>query len=126
MSMVPDEKSFIFEITGGNGVIYEAFLSLEGEYQTEGAIRYIDCRYREKGKDTREWTWLIGPDLGGTTTEDATNTSVDACLAVINSKIIEQFGEGGNSPEKPINGYQLVLWLLKNGLQVSNNVISRK
>ena len=126
MSSVPNEKSFIFEIISSAGVVYDAFLSLEGDYQTQGAVSYIDCRYREKGQEDKDWTWLVGPNVGGTSNEEETNTSVDACLSVINSAIVSQFGEGGNATSKPLSGYQLVFWILKNGLQVTNNVISRK
>lgn len=120
----PDEKSAQFKIISNDGVVYDAFLDLAGE-DVQGAQRYIDCRYREEGRTDISYSWLIGPNLGSVSTNAETLASFDACLSVINAKILEHFGSSSTTPEMPTSGIPLVLWLLKNGLRVTNNVISR-
>lgn len=120
----PDANSAQFKIISSDGVVYDAFLDLSGD-SSQGAQKFIDCRYREEGRSDLDYSWLIGPDLGSVSTNAETIASFDACLSIINAKILEEFGGSSTTPEMPTSGIPLVLWLLKNGLRVTNNVISR-
>ena len=120
----PDANSAQFKIISSDGVVYDAFLDLAGDV-AQGAQRYIDCRYREEGRSDINYSWLVGPDLGSVSTNAETIASFDACISIINAAILEQFGGSASTPDMPTSGYPLVLWLLKNGLSVTNNVISR-
>lgn len=120
----PDANSAKFKIISSDGVVYDAFLDLSGD-NSQGASKFIDCRYREEGSSDSNYSWLIGPDLGPVSSNAETLASFDACISIINAKILEQFGGSVTTPNMPDSGLPLVLWLLKNGLRVTNNVITR-
>lgn len=118
----PRIDSFTFKITDTDGVVYDAHLSLEGD-QTEGAVRYLACYFRNENNQTADFQFLSGPNILNVSETDITDLNLNAAIRTINDEIQRVFGAATDGI--PTSGYERILWVLKNGLTVSNNVISR-
>ena len=118
----PRIDSFTFKITDTEGVVYDAHLSLEGD-QSEGAVRYLACYFRNENNQTANFQFLSGPNIIDVSTSTMADLNLNSAINTINSEIQRVFGAATDGI--PTSGYERILWVLKNGLTVSNNVISR-
>lgn len=118
----PRIDSFTFKITASNGVAYDAHLSLEGD-QEAGSQRYLACYFRNESDNTSDFQFLSGPDIVDVSTSTMTDLNLNAAITSINEEIQRVFGAATDGI--PTSGYERILWVLKNGLRVTNNVISR-
>ncbi len=116
----PSAKAFLFKITASDGKVYDAYIDL---LPGAGDDKFLDCRYRAEGTSD-SWIYLIGPSIYPsqvTTTED-TDDIFDSSIEDINEKIAEVFGAASDIP---LLGFDRIAWLVENGIQAINNVVSR-
>lgn len=120
----PTQDSFMMVLDGKDGVQYDAFLDLNGNYTTPGGQWFVDLRYKKVGDKSEKWVFLASFDIYKTDTPEDIDKAIDDIIVKANKKIAETFKpEGaGDIPTKPA---ERLKWILRNGLKELNNVISR-
>lgn len=121
---MPEADDFTFVLTAANGEKYDAFIEVSkitGFSSTE-----LDIRTRKQGNPSAEWDFLHGMTFyeSDIDTKQKTDELLDEFISQANEAIKKVFGSA--SVEAPESGVERLEWVIKNKLQVNDNVISKK